>query len=245
MKKQFAARVARAEDGEGLVPEGAVVDEVRHVEAEAVNAVGLSVGIGAEATEPVVVDLHHRGAQFGAGVIELGGVGPVGIEHGAAIFAADIVFGVGAHPDVVARGVVGRDVKNDFQLQFVGAAHERAEFLRGAVFRLHVHEIARGVGRADSLAAEVSDGIGREQIDHVEAEPPQAREVFGQIGQRRIAQGFFDQRFNGVARLARGQRAQIDLVNDGTCQPGGLSLHGRASYLPRVREASRRGGRGG
>ena len=78
--------------GQGFVPETAVVDEMRHVEAEAVHAVRPAVRIGAEEAEPEVVDLDHLLAQSGVRVVELGGVRPIRVVEDLAFLVLHIEF---------------------------------------------------------------------------------------------------------------------------------------------------------
>ena len=220
--------VSSAEDGESFVPKGFVVDEVGHVEAEAVDAVKGAVFIGTQDGEPVIVDGDHGGAEGGLGVVELGGVGPVAIEEGGAIGGFDVVFGVLRNPHMVAGGVVGGDVENNFEIQGVSTVNESEDFGFGAVFGFDGGKIAGGVGRADAFAGEVSDRIRREQIEGVEAEAAEAGKIFGQIGQRGIRKGFFGDGFDGVAGFAGGQRAEVDLINDCGGEPRGVCFHGCA-----------------
>jgi len=227
-EEQVAPGVARAQDGEGFVPEGLVVDEVGHVEAEAVDAVGLAVLVRAEDGEPVVVDLDHRLAQGGVGVVELGGVGPIAVEERGAVGGLDVVLGMLRHPHVVAGGVVGGDVEDDLELEGVRATDQGEDFGLGAVFGLDGGEIARGVGRTNAFAREKPDGIGREEIDDVEAKAAQARQVLRQVGQGRFSEGFFAGGLDGVAGLARGERAEIDLIENRGRQPRGGGFHGGA-----------------
>ena len=221
-EEEVAARVARAEDGEGFVPEGFVVDEVGHVEAEAVDAVERAAFVRAEDGEPMIVDLDHGGAEGGIGVVELGGVGPVAVEEGGAVLGLHIVLGVRGNPDVVARGVVGGDVEEDLELEGVRAADEVEDFGLGAVFGLDGGEVARGVGRTDAFARVVSDRIRREEIHHIEAEAAEARQMLRQVGDGRFGERFFRGGFDGVARFAHGQRAEVDLVDDRGRKPRGV-----------------------
>lgn len=202
-EQQVAFRMAGAQDGERFVPVRFVVDEMGHVEPEAVNAVGLAVRSGAQAGEPMVVDLGHGVAQGGLGIVQLGGIGPVTVEGRGAIGGLDVVFGMFAGPHVVAGGMVGGDVEDDLELELVRAPDEGEGLCPGAVFRFDVGEVSRGVGRTDTLAGKVPDGVGRQQVQNIETETAEARQVAGQIGQGDSARGF-----STTASMAlRGSRA--------------------------------------
>ena len=221
-EEEVALGMARTQDRQGFVPEGLVVDEMGHVEAEAVDAVGLAVFIRTEGGEPVVVDFDHGGAQGGVGVVELGGVGPVAIEKGGAVGGLDVVIGVRGHPHVVAGGVVGGDIENDLELEGVRAPDEGENLGLGAVFGFDGGEIAGGIGRTDALAGEMSDGIGREEVHDVEAEAAEARQVPGEIGEGGFSEGLLGGGLDGVARVAGGEGAEIDLVDDRGREPRGV-----------------------
>ena len=242
-EEKAAGGMAAAQLGQGFVPEGAVVDEVRHVEAEAVDAVGFTgrqvVG-EAESGEPVVVDVDHRAAEGWVAVVEFGGVGPVAVVEGGAVVGLDVVVGVGRHPDVVARGVVGRDVEDYFQAQGVGFADDVEELGLGAVFGFDGREVAGGVGGADAFAAEAPDGVGREEVEDGEAEALEARELALEVGEGGLLGGALGRGFGGVARLARGEGTEVDLVDDAAGGPvgGGGCLHGRHDTRGRGRGES-------
>ena len=218
--------MASAKDGEGLVPEREVVDEVRHVEAESIHAVRMPVFGRAENGEPVIIDFNHGRAEPCVGVVELGGVGPVAIEEGGSVLGLDVVFGVLGHPDVITGRVIGGDVEKNLELEGMCLADEGQDVFLSAVFRFHADEVTGGVGGADAFAGKKPDGIGRHEIQGVETETLHSRQIACEISQWRFGKGFLRGGFNGVAGFARGEGAQVDLIDDGRRQPGSCCVHG-------------------
>ena len=188
---------------------------MRHVEPEAVHAVGPAVRVRSEETEPVIVHRGHLLPEPGVRVVQLRRVRPVAVVEDPALRVLHVELGMLGDPPVVAARVIRRDVENDPQMQLVRAANELGEFVLRSVFRVHAAEIADGVGRADALAAFDAHGIRRHQVQHIDAQFLDRRQVGRGVGQRRKRGGFLPRGLKGVARLPGRQRAEVDLVDDG------------------------------
>ncbi len=112
-EQDFALGMASLQLGQGLVPESLIVNEVRHVDAEAVHPLNYLVVILAFELQPEIVGFDHGLAQAGVGVVEFGGVAPIEIEGRRALLVVDVVLGMFLDPNVIAAGVIGDHAKDD------------------------------------------------------------------------------------------------------------------------------------